>query len=141
MYIEFLNLEIHYILIYFTVLLFHGNITSDFISHWSYWQTIVVRSHLSAGPVQFPLYFYTLNTSRYVFRKSLVILLSYFMHNSLFKVTLPCWQNMVVIIAEIVIKIVIHMQWFFLRDYRVSGICPSFDSLNRTHLSTNWISF
>jgi len=42
--------------------------------------------------------------------KRLVILLSYFMHKSMFKVIFPCWQNMVVIIAEIVIKIVIHMQ-------------------------------
>lgn len=73
--------------------------------------------------------------------KRLVILLSYFMHKSMFKVIFPCWQNMVVIIAEIVIKIVIHMQWFLRQDYKVSGICPSFDSLNRTHCSTNWISF
>ena len=141
MYIEFLKLEVLHILIYFTVLLFHGNITSAFISQWLYWQTAVVRSPISAGPVQFPLYFFTLNTSRYVFWKILVILLSYFMHRSMYKVTFQCCQNMAVIIAVIVNKLLFIWSDFFFQDCRVSGICPSFDSLNRTCCSTNWISF
>ena len=139
MYIEFLKLEVLYILIYFTVLLFHGSITGVFISQWSYWQTVIVRSPISAGPVQFPLYFCTLSTSRYIFRKRLVIL-SYFMHKSMFKVTSQCCQNMVIIIAGIVEKSLFICGDFF-QDYRVSGICPSFDSLNKTHYSTNCISF
>jgi hypothetical protein len=118
LYIEFLKLEVHYILIYFTILLFHGDITTVFVSQWSYWQTVVFRNPISAGTVQFPLYFFTLNTSKYVFRKRLVILLSYFIHKSVFKVTFPCCQNMVVINAEIVLKSLFICSDFF---FRITG--------------------